>query len=221
MKTTLRVAVALVVLGISARNVAAQWNVAGFGSTRNQFYTSFGVDPALVASVGYSRVVPLLGRNWQLGVEGGVVAPDYNPQDFRARAQLRTSIVSWRSVHLVGSMSFITRGTENSIYQALNFGADFTGALGVYRPHWFAAGEFGFDKAVITHVTHTDWYRNFYPEAKDGWYLTGGGTFHFGATAGLSVGRLELAGRAGLLRTEDFNPVVPEGYASVGVGLHF
>ena len=222
MKATLQLLAALVVLPVVSRDVAAQWNVAQFGTDRNQVYSTFGIDPAVIASVGYGRIVPMLGRQWQLGIEGGVVAPDYDTRDFRARAQVRTSIARWRSLHLVGSMAFITRGTENSIYRAVNFGADFTGALGVYRPRWFFAGEFGFDKAVITHITHSDWYRtHFYAEAKDGWYLNAGGTFHYGAATGLSLGRMELAVRAGRLQPEDFNEIGAGGYASAGIGFKF
>jgi len=207
---------------MAARDVAAQWNVERFGSTRNQVYTTFGLDPALVSSVGYGRVVPLLGREWQLGAEVGVVAAEFDTRDFRARLQARTSLVRWRSLRLVGSAAFITRGTENSIYRALNFGADFTGAAGVYRQGWFVAGEFGFDKAIITHLTHSDWYReNFYPDAKDGWYLNAGGTYHYGVSGGVAIGRTELTLRAGWQRTEDFNDLLPPVYASLGVGFGF
>jgi len=222
MTRSLRIVVALVVLALAARDVAAQWNVERFGSTKNQVYTTFGLDPALVSSVGYGRVVPLLGREWQLGAEVGVVAAEFDMRDFRARLQARTAVLRWRSVRLVGSAAFITRGTENSIYRALNFGADVTGALGVYRRHWFVAGEFGRDKAIITHLTHSDWYReNFYPDAKDGWYLDAGGTYHYGVVSGVAIGRTELALRAGWQRTEDFNDLLPPMYASLGVGVGF
>ena len=127
-----------------------------------------------------------------------------------------------RSVRLVGSAAFITRGTENSIYRALNFGADVTGALGVYRRRWFVAGEFGRDKAINTHITHSDWYReNVYPDAKDGWYLDAGVTYHYGVASGVAIGRTELALRAGWQRTEDFNDLLPPIYASLGVGFRF
>jgi hypothetical protein len=218
----LRIVVALVVSGLAARDAAAQWNVERFGSARNQVYTTFGLDPALVSSVGYGRVVPWLGREWQLGAEVGVVAAEFDTRDFRARLQARTTLVRWRSLRLVGSAAFITRGTENSIYRALNFGSDFTGAAGVYRRRWFVAGEFGFDKAIITHVTNSDWYReNFYPDAKDGWYLDAGGTYHYGVVTGVAIGRAELGLRAGWLRTEDFNDMVPPMYAGLGVGIGF
>ncbi len=222
MTRSLRIVVALVVLALGARDVAAQWNAARFGATRNQVYTTFGLDPALVGSVGYARAVPWLGREWQLGAEVGVVAAEFDTRDFRARLQARTTVVRWRSVRLVGSAAFITRGTENSIYRALNFGADVTGALGVYRRRWFVAGEFGRDKAIITHITHSDWYRgNFYRDAKDGWYLDAGGTYHYGVVGGVAIGRTEIGLRAGWLRTEDFNDMVPPMYASLGVGVGF
>ncbi len=222
MTATLRLLVAFTVSALAARDAAAQWNAGRSGADRNQVYTTFALDPALVASAGYVRIVPLLGREWQLGLEAGVAGPDYDSRDFRARAQVRTTVLHWRSLRLVGSATFIARGTENAIYRGFNFGADFTGTAGVYRQGWFLAGEFGFDKAVITHVTHSDWYRQtVYADAKDGWYLTGGGTFHYGVTGGVALGRTELMVRAGRLTTEDFNELQPNVYASVGLGVRF
>ena len=128
----------------------------------------------------------------------------------------------WGSLHVTGSAMAITRGTENTVYRGYNFGADVTGTLGVYRNRWYAAAEFGKDKAVITYIEHTDWYRtHFYPDADDGWYLDAGGTFHYGLTTGLTVGRAQLFGRFGFLRTEDFNDVTPPMYASMGIGIGF
>ena len=222
MNRILRALVALVVLAFVARDVAAQENVERYAMSHNQVYTTFGANPALVTSVGYGRNVKVFGRPWQVGVEAGVVAADFDIQDFRARLQARGTLVGWRSVRLVGSAAFITRGTENPIYRALNFGSDFTGALGVYKPRWFVAGEFGFDKAIITYLTHSDWYReHYYPDAKDGWYLNAGGTFHDGLTGGMAIGRTELTARIGQQRTENFNALTPPLYGSLSVGFGF
>jgi hypothetical protein len=205
-----------------ARDAAAQWNVARFGTDRDRVYTTFGLDPALVTSLGYGHVVPLIGHDFQLAVDAGVVAARMDARDFRARLGTQTSLVRWGSLHVTGSAAFITRGTDNSIYRGLNFGSDFTGTLGAYRHGWFAAGEFGFDKAIVTHVTHSDWYLTyFYPDAKDGWYIDAGGTFHYGLACGLELGRAEVAGRFGWRRSEDFNDIAPPMYASVGVGFGF
>jgi hypothetical protein len=222
MNRSMSITLGIVLTAVVARAATAQWNVARFKTDRNRVYTTFGLDPALVGSAGYGRVVSVAGHAFQLTGDVGLATAHLDTRDFRARISTQTSLLRWRSLHLTGSATFITRGTENSIYRALNFGSDFTGTLGVYRHGWFTAGEFGFDKAIITHLTHSDWYRNYYyPDARDGWYLTGGGTFHYGLTAGFALGRMEVGGRFGWRRTERFNELTPPIYATVGVGLGF
>jgi len=212
----------LLLTALLAGRADAQWNVSRFRAGSSQAYTTFGLDPAVVASMGFAHVVSMGGRPVQLAAEAGVVAAHLDARDYRARLGVQTSVARWRSLRLTGSASFLSRGTENSIYRGFDFGADITGTLGVYRHRWFAAGEFGKDKAIITHVTHSDWYRTwFYPEAKDGWYLDAGGTFHYGLAAGLSMGATEVVGRFGFRSTEDFNDVTPPMYATLGVGVAF
>jgi hypothetical protein len=205
-----------------ATDTSAQWNVARFEFEPNRIYTTFGLDPALIPTVGYGRVASIFGHRLQLAGDVGIVAAEMDTRDFRARLHVLTTIVRWRSLHLTGSTAFIVRGTENSIYRGYNFGTDLTGALGVYRSGWFFAAEFGLDKAGITHVTHSDWYRTyFYPEAQDGWYRDPGGTIHYGLSGGFTAGRAELLVRYGVLRTEEFNELTPPMYASLGLGLAF
>src|SRR5262245_4663558 len=40
------------------------------------------------------------------------------------------------------------RRFENTRVKMFSFGSEFSGVLGFYKPGWFAAGEFGFDKAI-------------------------------------------------------------------------
>jgi hypothetical protein len=217
-----RVGIAVVLSAVAARDAAGQWNVARFDGERNRVYATFGLDPALVSAVGYGRVVGVMSHDFQLTGDVGVVAARMDAHDFRARLGTQTSLVRWRSLHATGSATFITRGTDNAIYRGRNFGADLTGTLGVYRHRWFASGEIGKDKAIITHVTHSDWYRtNFYPDAKDGWYLNAGGTVHYGVAGGVALGRAELSGRVGRHRTEGRNALLAPMYATMGLGFGF
>ena len=215
-----RIALAILSLSVlSAGDTAAQWNVARFGTEPNHVYTTVGLDPAMITTVGYGRMIPLWGHDFQFTGDVGVVAAHMDLNDFRARVGAQTSILEWRSMRLTGSATFITRGTENLIYTGLDFGADFTGTIGAYKKQWFAAGEFGFDKAIITHITNSDYYKKYYyADAKDGWYLDAGGTFHTGVVGGWAFGKAELVGRFGWLWTEDWNNLTPPMYASVGVG---
>jgi hypothetical protein len=222
MKRIYNITLGILLSLIVARDASAQWNVARFERQRNTVYTTFGMDPALVTTLGYGRIVEVLGHDFQLSGDVGIATAKVDTRDIRAQLGVQTSLVHWRALQLTGSATGITRGTDNAIYRGINFGADVTAAFGVYRNRWFAAGEFGKDKAVITHVKHTDWYRtNFYTDAKDGWYLDAGGTFHYGATAGVAIGRAELNGRFGWQKTEDFNDLMPPMYASVGIGIGF
>lgn len=213
---------ALLASALVAREAAAQWNVADFARDRNRVYVTFGLDPAFAVTVGYGRVVSLGGHDVQFTGDVGVVTARLDLGDFRVRLGTQTSLVRMGSLRLTGSATFIARGTDNSIYRAFDFGSDFTGTLGVYRRGWFAAGEVGFDKAIVTHITNSDWYRtHFYPGAKDGWYMASAGTLHAGLTSGLKLGRTELVGRAGVLRTERGNTLMPPMYASLGMGIGF
>jgi len=222
MRNTRGIIFAVLLTFLWADGAFAQWNVARFDSNRNRVYASFGLNPALVSSVGYGRVVSLAGHDFHLVTEAGVAAAHLDVNDYRARIGVESSIVRWRSLHLTGRATFITRGTKNSIYSGFNFGADLTGTVGIYRRGWFAAGEFGFDKDVVTHLTHSTWYKTyFYPEAKDGWYLAAGGTWHYGIVTGIAVGDAEIIAGAGFLRTEEFNDMLPPMYASLGLGFGF
>jgi hypothetical protein len=216
--------VTLLVAGLAGQDAAAQWNVERFdgGAVRNHLYTTVELEPTVVRSVGYGRVVSLFGEAWQLGAEFGVVGADMDPRDVRVRLLTRTTLVGWRSLRLVGSMGFITRGTENSLTRAVTFGADFGVAAGAYRPNWFLAGEFGLDKAVITHTAYSDRYReDVDPDAKNGWRLHLDGAVHYGVAGGVAIGPVELALRAGWRETEDFNPITQPTYGGVGLGFRF
>lgn len=214
------IATSILLSAFVAADAAAQWNVARFATERNRVYTIAGLDPALVTSMGYGRVLSVVGHDFQFTADAGVATASLDVADFRARLGTQTTLLQWRSVNLTGGATFISRGTKNSIYRGFNFGSDISGTLGVYRPRWFAASEVGFDKAIITHVTHTDWYRkNYYADAKDGWYLDAGGTYRYGIATGLSLGNTEVAARAGWLRTERFEAVTPPLYATLGVSF--
>ncbi len=222
MNTTSRVALAVLFSALAAQGAAAQWNNARLGNGRNRIYMTVGLDPALISTIGYARVVPVLGHDFQLATDVGLVTARLDTHDFRARVEVQSPVVRWQSVQLSGAAAFITRGTQNVVYRGLDFGADLTGTLGVYRRGWFAAAQFGKDKDIISHITNSQWYRdNAYEGAKDGWYLDCGGTFHYGLTAGVTVGRTELVGRAGFRQTEDWNPITPPFYGSLGIGVPF
>lgn len=212
----------LLLTALVAGEAAAQWNITQFGDRPNRIYTVAGLDPAVIGTIGYARTFDLIEMPFQFTTEVGIQAIGTNARDFRSRIGVQGALLHWRSLYVSGSATFIARGTENSVYRGFNFGSDFTATIGTYRRRWFAAGDFGFDKAIITHVTHSDWYReNFFPDAKDAWYLDTGGTYHYGAQGGLTLGRTEVVGRFGWQRTERFRTLTPPVYVGIGLGFRY
>ena len=222
MKRIKSITLGIMLAALVTGDAAAQWNVSRFSTARKQMYMTFGLDPAVVTSLGVAGVGSLMEHDFRLSAEVGVVTAKVDAGDFRTRLGVQTSLFKWRAVNLSGSATAIVRGTDNTIYRGVNFGADVSGALGVYRPRWFVAGDGGLDKAIITHVKMTDWYRKqFYADAKDGWYLDAGGTYHYGLAGGVTVRDFELMTRLGLAKTERYKQVMPPLYMSLGVGHAF
>lgn len=98
----------------------------------------------------------------------------------------------------------IFRRYENKIARLLNFGSEFSGVVGYYQPTWHAAAEFGFDKAVTTHVKHSAFTRDRFPDAKNGWYIPTAGNFFYGIQAGYSFESFDIYSKIGKTITQDF-----------------
>jgi hypothetical protein len=117
----------------------------------------------------------------------------------------------------------VFRRHENDFSRLLNFGCDLSGVVGYYRPKWFAAGEVGFDKAIVTHFKHSKAYKDQYADAVGGWYQPSTGVnFHYGLQAGFSVSRHYIYIRGGRVLSQDFKtkPTMPY-YAQIGYNIRF
>jgi hypothetical protein len=93
----------------------------------------------------------------------------------------------------------------------LNFGSEFSLTAGYYRSKWHAAVEFGFDKAIVTHIKHSRLYTEYNPGVKDGWYIPTAGNFFYGLQGGFSFGTNDLYAKFGKTLAQDFKtePTVP------------
>ncbi|UPT69864.1 MAG: hypothetical protein M0D53_12065 [Flavobacterium sp. JAD_PAG50586_2] len=93
----------------------------------------------------------------------------------------------------------------------LNFGSEFSALAGLYKPKWYVAGELGFDKAITTHVKHSELAQEYYPDIKNGWYIPRGGNFLYGLHSGVSFKKNDLTLKFGKVIQEDFKtePTIP------------
>jgi len=132
--------------------------------------------------------------------------------DFKTKIGGQMNVYQIENFRFNASLHGIYRRYENPLVTLQNFGADASTTIGYYKQKWFIAGEFGFDKAIVTHFKHSDIYKDVYPNVKNGWYEpTTGGNFNFGVQGGYSFNRSDITLRAGKVMNEDFKstPLIP------------
>lgn len=212
----------LALLGLAASAFSQNINWRAFKPEQRQIaYLQGGWDYGLGFGLGYGRKfntrLPVLAN-----AEYSFPAGERLFDDFKVRLGGQVQVLRSRSFSATVKVYCPFRRFENSQARLLNFGCELSGVLGLYRPRWFVAGEFGFDKAVATHVKHSPLARENYPGAQDGWYVPTGGNFFYGLQAGFSFRRNDLSAKAGCLTSQGWHtaPFVPL-YAQVAYTRRF
>ena len=83
--------------------------------------------------------------------------------DFKTKIGGQMNIYQINNFRFNTAIHVIYRRYGNPLVTLQNFGADASSTIGYYKPKWFLAGEFGFDKAIATHFKHTDIYEEVFP----------------------------------------------------------
>jgi len=132
--------------------------------------------------------------------------------DFKTKLGGQINLYQIENFRFNAAIHGIYRHYGNPLVILQNFGADASTTIGYYKSKWFIAGEFGFDKAIVTYFKHSDIYKEVYPDVKNGWFEpTTGGNFNFGIQGGCSFYRSDITLRAGKAMNEDFKstPLIP------------
>jgi hypothetical protein len=183
-----------------------------------------GLQSGVVTSLGYAAGLRLdaLNRTWMPFAQATipVARPDLHDYAFRAGAQVSLLSAGW--FDLSTQLAFAVAETENSIYRGTALRTDLVLLGGHYGRRWFAVAEAGYDRAWLTYIKNSHWYRTyFYGDAKDGWYGGTGGTLHAGAKGGATLGRVEVVLRAGVTKSEALNDLDLPFYATLGANVRF
>jgi hypothetical protein len=142
--------------------------------------------------------------------------------DFKVTAGGEIRVLSINGFMTSVSLMGIYRRYESDLGLLNNFGSDMGITTGYYKERWYAAGEFGFDKAIATKVINSDLMKKYFPEAKDGWYVPTGGNFRYGFKGGYSFKGADVYAKGGWLRDQNFEAtaLVPY-YLFLGVNARF
>lgn len=180
-----------------------------------------GLHHGVIYGAGYgytvsNRRIPVIA-NVEFSIPWGNELID----DYKAKIGAKIRWIKAGSFQVSTDLHGVFRSYKNDFVHLLNFGSDFSGVAGHYKPKWFAAGEFGFDKAIVTHFKHTSSYKNQYAGVADGWFeLPTAGNFYYGIQTGYSFSKADVTLRAGKTIAQDFrtSPMVPY-YVQLGYNI--
>jgi hypothetical protein len=183
-----------------------------------------GLQSGLVTSLGYARGLRLatIDRTLMPFAQATMLVAQPDLHDYAFRVGSQVSIVSIGWFDLSTQLAFEMARTENSVYTGTALRTDFALLAGHYGRRWFAVAEAGYDRAWLTYIENSDWYRNnFFADAQDGWYSGTGGKLRAGAKGGAKIGPVEVVLRAGVTKTETLQNLDLPFYATLGANYRF
>ncbi len=189
---------------------------------RNIVQFDFGYDYGVTARVGYSRSFTLI-RPVAVGVDYSFPMGNVLLDDFKVRLGGQVEVVELGGFSATVRILSNFRRYETGLLRIVSFGSDFGLVAGYYRATWHAAGEFGFDKSIVSHLKHSDIMKANYPAIRDGWYIPTGGNFYYGIQGGKTIGEsFDLSLRLGATSAEhtDEDAAIPF-YVQLGLGMRF
>jgi hypothetical protein len=224
MKTLMKI---IIISGLilSIRSVNAQtinWASLKDGN-KNIINASLGLEYGVIYGIEYgyqinTRLFPIVAS-----IEYSFPSGNKIFDDFKTKIGAQIRWIEYHGFKFSTKIHGVFRRYENDFVQLANFGSDMSGIVGYYNPKWFIAGEVGFDKAIVTHFSHSKAYKDQYPGVVDGWYEPAtGGNFYYGLQAGFSFRKQDIYLRAGKILTQDYKttPMVPI-YGQLGYNIKF
>lgn len=186
---------------------------------KNIVSMNIGLDYGTTIGVGYgyqlNTKLPII-----LNAECSIPFGEQIFDDFKTKIGAQVEVLKIGNFSTTVKVYGIFRRFKNDNARFLNFGSEFSAVSGYYKPSWYVAGEFGFDKAIVTQIKHSDIMGEYYPEIKNGWYIPTGGNFFYGIQSGFSFGQNDFNLKIGKLITQDFKtPSNLPYYLQLGINI--
>jgi hypothetical protein len=172
-------------------------------SQRHIVNLNVGFDNATTVGIGYgyhfNTKMPLV-----VNVEYSMPMGNIIFDDFKTKIGGQLDLLRINSFHTSAKAYGIIRRFQNDMTRMVNFGSEFSATAGIYKDKWFAAGEIGFDKAITTHIKHSDLMKEYNPSVQSGWYIPTGGNLLYGLQGGYSFSRYDVYAKVGRTLSQDF-----------------
>ena len=215
----------LSIIAAQVQNSSAQEVFNNVQPGERRAYLSFEIDPTFAVVAGFARGFEIKAINRNLTVTADITLPIFlvDFKHYRIKIGSRVPLFDSKKWNIINRFSIKNKGTQNIIYSGNALSIEEGLLLGYFSKKWFAAGEVDYDKFILTHIEHSNWYReNVHPDAIDGWYGGTGGRIKIGLQSGYTFRNIiELALGLGMSRTESFNePVGLPIFMSIAVNYH-
>lgn len=202
---------ALVLLGVATSVCAQTLNWQAFQPEQKHLvHLQTGWDYGLNFGVGYARK---FNTRWPVlaNIEYSFPAGERVFDDFKVRIGGQVEVLRASGFSFTAKIYSPIRRYKNSMVSLFNFGGEVSGVVGFYRRKWFVAGELGFDKAIATHVKHSQRALDNYAGLESGWYVPTGGNWFYGLQTGFSFGGNDIALKVGKVTSQGWKtePFVP------------
>jgi len=197
---SITVMVMLFALNATAQNI----NWKSFKENQNHIAAvNIGFDNSFSAGIGYGyklKTKQPIVFNAEYSMPFGNNLVD----DFKTKLGGQMEVVRIKNFAAAIKAHGIFRRYHSGLVTMSNFGSEFAANIGYYKTRWYAAGEFGFDKAIVTNIKNSSLMKDMYPAVRDGWYIPTGGNFFYGIQGGYSFGSNDLNLKIGKTVTQDF-----------------
>lgn len=221
----MKTAITILMITMAVSEFSASQNV-NWRSLRddqnNLVQFNFGYDYGVTAGMGYARTFSAI-RPVLLGLDISLPMGNNLSDDFKVRLGGQIEIVEIAGFAATVRVASVFRKYHNDFVNIASFGSDFGIVAGYSAPTWSIGGEFGFDKAITSHLKHAAIMKEMFPDIKDGWYVPTGGNYYYGLAAGKTLGETyDLSLRLGATRAQgnDENAILPM-YLQLGLGARF
>jgi hypothetical protein len=170
---------------LNAQNI----NWRAFGQEQKHIIgINTGLDFGVTYGLTYGRK---LNAKLPMVLNGEFSFPSGNKvlEDFKVKMGVQMEVIHAGNFSATLKVNGIFRRFENDYARMLNFGSEFAGVAGYYKPRWYVAGEISFDKAIVTHIKHLPAALENNPDLTTGWYIPTGGNVAYGIQSGLVLGQ--------------------------------
>lgn len=201
-------------------------NVFAFKSEhKNSLMINMEFDPAFFWGISYNRNLDISIGDFHRKIVGQVGWKTYKFNYSDLNLNFSTSIFDNSKFNMITNVGIENKNLENVVHKANIYNWAIGVMPGYYSDQWYIGVEVMYKRLLGAKYTHTDYYKDLYPEVKDGWYKYENGYLNFSLNLGTKISdSFDLDFRAGYRFTHDFKnyqPYIIPYFTNLAVNYRF